>query len=178
MNALTLLHKYLAATPGLYGIVYDHSRLVADKALSIASNHPEIPVNRIFLEEASLLHDIGVVKTNAPGIHCFGTLPYLCHGFIGYEILMSEGYPLHALVCERHIGTGLTCDEIIRRGLPLPHRDMVPVSLEEQLICFADLFYSKSKPTLEFTVSDVRTSLANYGEAGLQRFGAWCERFL
>lgn len=33
----------------------------------------------------------------------------------------------------------------MERDLPVPHREMIPISLEEQIICFADKFYSKTK---------------------------------
>jgi len=175
---LSLLHRYLDDSPGLFELVYDHSRRVADMALSIAATHPSLEVDPAFLEEASLLHDIGVCKTNAPSILCQGTYPYLCHGFLGRELLEAEGYPKHALVCERHIGTGLTVEEIVSRKLPLPHRDMQPKSLEEVLVCFSDLFFSKSHPLLERTPAQVREDLATYGNDGVARFDAWCSRFL
>jgi uncharacterized protein len=174
---LELLHKYLDASPGLVDLVYEHSLLVADKALSIAMKHPELKVNLEFLYAAALLHDIGVGVTNAPKIHCYGKLPYICHGYKGREILDCEGLPAHGLVCERHTGTGLSLQEIIARDLPLPHRDMMPVSLEEQIICFSDLFYSKSKPSFRPTVRDVRASLQKRGIEGVQRFDEWCRLF-
>ena len=58
--------------------------------------------------------------------------------------MRSEGYPRHALVCERHTGAGLSLEDIIAQNLPVPHRDMLPVSMEEQVVCFADKFYSKT----------------------------------
>lgn len=71
------------------------------------------------------------------------------------------GYPRHAAVCERHTGTGLTKEQIEHEGWPLPARDFIPVTLEEQLICFADKFYSKTKHleqarTLEQVVESMR----------------------
>jgi uncharacterized protein len=178
MNAPDILHKYLDAHKGLYEIVYDHSKKVADKAVSIALKHPELHSDLTFLKEASMLHDIGVFKTYAPNVRCFGTLPYLCHGYLGREILDAEGLTMHALVCERHVGTGLTLDEIVDRDLPLPHRDMIPLSINEQIICFSDLFFSKSKPEMERTPKEVRCSLEKYGSRGLDRFDAWCKLFL
>ena len=59
-------------------------------------------------------------------------------------LVRSEGYPRHALVCERHTGAGLALEDIIAQNLPVPHRDMLPVSMEEQVVCFADKFYSKT----------------------------------
>ena len=34
-----------------------------------------------------MLHDIGIFQTDAPGIHCFGSQPYICHGRLGAELL-------------------------------------------------------------------------------------------
>lgn len=175
---LTLLHRYLDSSPGLFELVYDHSRRVADLALWVVEAHPELEVDAVFLEEASLLHDIGVGKTHAPSVLCLGDYPYLCHGLLGRELLEAEGYPRHALVCERHVGTGLTVNEIVSRQLPLPQRDMQPRSVEEELVCFSDLFFSKSKPQLQRSPEEVREDLVKYGKEGVVKFDAWCKRFL
>ena len=125
-----------------------------------------------------MLHDVGIFLTDASGIFCFGDKPYICHGYLGADLMRAEGYPRHALVCERHTGAGLSLEEIIRQQLPVPHREMVPVSLEEQVICFADKFFSKTKLGKEKSVEKARKSLERYGEEGLQRFDRWCELFL
>lgn len=178
MDAVKLLQRYIAPETALYNIVYTHSRCVADKAMSMAVKHSELSMDLAFLEEAAMLHDIGIFKTKAPDIQCFGSMPYICHGYLGREIVEQEGYPRHALICERHTGTGLTVAEIIKNQLPLPHRDLSPVSLEEQLICFADKFFSKSRLSDEFAPSVVRSKLEKYGMDGVKRFDAWCELFL
>ena len=92
--------------------------------------------------------------------------------------MRKEGFPRHALVCERHTGTGITLEMIEERHLPLPHRVMVPVSLEEQLICFADKFYSKTKLDKEKPVEKVKQGLVKYGEETVIRFDNWCKLFL
>ena len=144
MNALAIINKYYSEENELKHILLTHSRSVADKALQIAVKHPELHLDTGFLEEAALLHDIGIFMTDASGIQCFGTHPYICHGYLGSELLMKEGYPRHALVCERHTGAGMSLQSIIEQDLPIPHRDMIPVSMEEQVICFADKFFSKT----------------------------------
>jgi uncharacterized protein len=116
--------------------------------------------------------------TNAPNIFCFGEHPYICHGFLGCRLLEKEGYPKHAWVCERHTGTGLSKEEIIRNNLPLPHEDLRPISMEEQLICFADKFYSKSGSGKEKSVGKIRKGLAKYGESSVNQFDIWCKLFL
>ena len=155
-----------------------HSRLVADKALKIVAAHPELGADAAFVEEAAMLHDIGIFLTDADAIHCFGKYHYLCHGYLGADLLRKEGLPRHALVAERHTGTGLTLKQILERDLPVPHRDMVPVSVEEKIICFADKFYSKTRPQEEKTVEQAENSLVKFGPEGVDIFRDWCRLFL
>jgi len=178
MDALAIIDKYYPVDNELKHILLTHSRLVADKALWIADRHPELQLDKTFLEEAALLHDIGVFLTDAPGIHCHGTHPYICHGYLGSELMRKEGFMRHALVCERHTGAGLSLQGIMAQNLPVPHREMVPVSLEEQVICFADKFFSKTHLDTEKSVERALKSISKYGEEGVVRFNKWCECFL
>lgn len=178
MNPIAIIDKFYPEENELKHILLDHSRSVSEKALEIAHRHPELQLDTPFLGEAAMLHDVGIFLTDASGIFCFGDKPYICHGYLGADLMRAEGYPRHALVCERHTGAGLSLEEIIGQQLPVPHREMVPVSLEEQVICFADKFFSKTKLGKEKTVEKARKSLERYGEEGLQRFDRWCELFL
>ncbi|MBR5841283.1 MAG: HD domain-containing protein [Bacteroidaceae bacterium] len=173
----SILQKYCKDEKQLH-ILVTHSRAVADKALEIARRHPELGADEAFIEEAAMLHDIGIVGVDAPAIACSGTEPYIRHGILGAEILRQEGMERHALVCERHTGTGLTLQQIVDQQLPLPHRDMQPQSIEEQIICFADKFFSKTRLDTEKSVEQARRSLEKFGAEGLVKFDAWCERFL
>lgn len=141
MDPLLLIDKYYPEDNELKHILLKHSRSVADKALAMARKHPELNLDLQFIEEAAMLHDIGIFQTDAEGICCFGKYPYICHGYLGAELVRKEGFPKHALVCERHTGAGLSLQNIIQQDLPVPHREMTPVSLEEQIICFADKFF-------------------------------------
>ena len=178
MDPILIIDKYYQENNELKHILLTHSRSVAEKALKIADRHPELLLDRAFVYEAAMLHDIGIFQTDASGIFCFGDKPYICHGTLGAELIRNEGYPKHALVCERHTGAGLSLQQIVEEQLPVPHREMVPVSWEEQVICFADKFYSKTHLEREKSVEKARNSLAKYGEAGLKRFDRWCELFL
>jgi len=122
-----------------------------------------------------MLHDIGIFLTKAFHIGCYGEKPYVCHGYLGREILEKEGLPSHALVCERHVGTGLTKTDIESGNLALPRRSMTPVTLEEKIICFSDKFYSKRKEDSrdEKTISEIRKELSRYGERKVQQFDEW-----
>lgn len=124
-----------------------------------------------------MLHDIGIVLADAPGIECYGTEPYIRHGLLGAEILRAEGLEAHARVAERHTGTGLTVEQITRQQLPLPARDFSPETLEEQVICYADKFYSKSHLEREKTPEQVLRSLEKFGDEGVERFRRWMEMF-
>ena len=119
MDYQAILDKYYPSENELRRILLTHSRQVADRCLQIAKAHPELRLDTSFLEEAAMLHDIGIFRCNAPGIQCFGTEPYICHGVIGAEILRQEGWERHALVCERHTGTGLSKEDIEQQQLPL-----------------------------------------------------------
>ena len=178
MDVQAVFNKYYQPGTPLYQSVWSHSRLVAEKALQLAKAHPELNLDLDFVYEAAMLHDIGVFLTHAPSIYCIGDKPYICHGILGAELMRADGYPRHALVCERHTGTGLTVDDIIAQNLPLPHRDLCPVSLEEKLVCLADKFYSKSNPDREKPFDKVRQSVARYGEDSLRRFDEMAKLFL
>ena len=178
MNPIEIIDKFYPQETEQRHILLIHSLSVAQKALKIVDAHPNLPINRSFVREAALLHDIGIFLTDAPTIQCFGEYPYIAHGYLGADLLRKEGFERHALVCERHTGAGLSLEEIIERQLPLPHREMLPVTLEEQIICFADKFFSKTHLDEEKTVEKARKSIAKYGEEGLNRFDRWCSLFL
>ena len=177
MDYQAIIDKYYPEENELRRILMIHSRSVADKALAIAEAHPELPIDKQFVEEAAMLHDIGIFRTNAPSIQCFGTEPYICHGTIGAQLMREEGFLQHALVCERHTGSGLSLLEIERQNLPVPHHDMLPLSLEEKLICYADKFFSKTHLERERTVEQARNSLLKFGDEGIARFDAWIQLF-
>jgi len=178
MDTTSLLGKYFP-DPYSLRIILEHSRLVADKALRIGSNLSPAAIDMKFLEEAAMLHDIGVCRTQSPKFRCLGSEPYIRHGIMGREILENEGFPRHAMVCERHIGVGLTVEDIFSQQLPLPAREMVPLSLEEKIICFADLFYSKGSEEKDYekSVAEITIGLEKFGESKTRIFKRWLNEF-
>ena len=168
MDYQAIIDKYYPEDNQLRYILMTHSTLVTKRAVLL---------DRQFIIEAAMLHDIGIFKCNAPGIYCFGSEPYLIHGRIGAELLRAEGYPKHARVCERHTGAGITKEEIIRLNLPLPHQDFLPETMEEKVICYADKFFSKTHPEVEKTIEQAERSLKRFGEEGLERFKGWEKLF-
>lgn len=170
MDYNIIIKKYYKDNPELLSILLKHSEAVARKALAVADAHPELPLDRQFLLEAAMVHDIGIIKTDAPDIKCFGSEPYIRHGVLGAEMMRAEGFPRHARVCERHTGAGLSLKEIEEQGLPLPHVDLLPETLEEKVICYADKFFSKTKLEREKTLEQAERSVAKHGDEGLRRF--------
>ena len=177
MTATEIIKKYYREGNELYAILISHSEAVAHKALTVLQSHPEMVVDQEFVYEAAMLHDIGIFLTDAPEIHCFGEHPYICHGYLGADLLRREGLDRHALICERHTGMGLSLQTIIEKNLPLPRHSMLPESLEEKLVCYADKFYSKTKLGREKTPEQIRKSLAKHGEDSLKRWDELCYLF-
>ena len=154
-----------------------HGRQVAKKALGAAERVVHLNPDMAFVQQAALLHDIGIFLTRAPELGCTGDKPYLCHGVLGRELLEEKGLPRHALVCERHVGTGISADDIRRADLPLPHRDMLPLTLEEELICYADKFFSKNGNNRPKSIQAILNTLSSYGPDKDKIFLAWVGRF-
>lgn len=172
MDPVDIILKYYEPGSKACHFLVHHSRLVAKKAREIAGNAGHLNPDLRFIEEASMLHDIGIFYTNAPKIGCYGYRDYICHGYLGRELLEKEGLHKHALVCERHVGVGITKEDVGQNKLPLPERDMFPVSTEEKIICLADKFFSKSEHDLEHEkdLKKVRQIIAAYGYEKLKVF--------
>jgi len=175
----SIIDKYYAAPLELRRIYMRHCRSVSDKALAIAERLG-LPVDCHELEAAAMLHDIGIFKTDAPGIYCHGALPYLAHGRLGADLLREEGVPESiARVAERHTGAGLTSGEAARigHGLLPADRSYMPETLLERLVCYADKFFSKSGDMQEKSLERVRASMAKFGQDSLARFEALHKEF-
>ncbi|MBQ9576087.1 MAG: HD domain-containing protein [Muribaculaceae bacterium] len=181
LDCLSIIQRYYTPGNDDYRVLVSHSRQVADLAVALSQRLIDrgVPIDIEFVEEAAMLHDIGMCRTDAPGIHCHGSEPYIRHGILGRKMLDGMGLFRHGRVCERHTGTGLTAEEIVAEGLPIePPRDLLPESLEEKVICYADKFFSKSHPDEPArSVDRVRQSLAKFGGGTLDRFEAMLEIF-
>lgn len=167
-----IIREFYIPDSDLYNILTIHSHHVANYALDILDKHPELHLDRDFIIEASMLHDVGIFLCDAPGIYCFGTHKYIEHGYLGADILRERGLTAHALVCERHTGVGISLESVLKNGYPLPHRDFLPVSMEEKLICYADKFFSKSKLNKQYTAEEARRSVVKFGEDEGLKFDA------
>lgn len=202
MNYLDIIHHFYPEDTPLRRLLLLHSECVRDKALQILEGSgfrglvsgfrvQGSNLNLDLVIAGSMLHDIGICATHAPGILCEGTEPYICHGTIGARMLrqlVAEGsfsaedavmLEACARICERHTGAGLTRQDILSQGLPIESAvDLLPETLEEQLVCLADKFFSKSgDPRKEKSLEHVRRSMMKFGADSLARFDALCSTF-
>jgi uncharacterized protein len=179
IDPLRIIADYYRPGSAAYDMLVRHGEQVAAKALTVAAHLASEEIDETFLHEAALLHDIGIFMTDTPSLGCHGDHPYICHGTLGRELLEGRGLDRHALVCERHVGVGLSAGDIQRQNLPLPVRDMRPLAIEEEIICYADKFYSKSSRQNQAarTTAEIVAMLRRYGEPPVQKFQAWVRRF-
>ena len=68
---------------------------------------------------------------------------------------------------------------ILQNGWNLPARDFLPETLEEQLICFADKFFSKTKFLKHpRTFEQVVESMAKISEKSVEKVQDWARIFM
>lgn len=167
-----IIDKYYPEGSPLRDIYLSHCTSVALLALQINDNR-SLGLDPDTVRCAAMLHDIGIFLTDAPGIHCHGTEPYIRHGILGARLLRSEGCPESiARIAECHTGAGITDGDIAALALPLPPGDYMPHTLLERLICYADKFYSKTRLDSPKPLEAVRASMLRHSPSTLSRFDA------
>lgn len=180
MNPIDILAEYYDGRSKTFKILVAHGEQVAHKALETAKSVSHLKPDLEFIKNAAMLHDIGILETDTPALGCCGKHPYICHGILGREMLEKVGVLEYGLICERHVGVGISAADVKRFNLPLPARDMLPVTIEEQIICYADNFFSKNgngKKTEKKSVDTIVSSLKPYGMDTVERFQSWVDVF-
>jgi len=144
-----IIQKHFFQSGEAYRIYVVHVTLVTRLAIKIARRQGLSSDSLTFIEEAGMLHDIGIAYTNSPELGCHGPHPYLMHLIEGRRVLLAEGLPKHARVAANHVGVGgLSAQQIVESGLPLPAEDILCESIEEKIISYADIWYSKKPKNL------------------------------
>lgn len=175
-DELLNLHQDLSNSRKSFVIVWKHCNIVRDLSLQIADNLKKkgIKVDRDLLEVGALIHDIGAYS-------CFDTKqepikPYIQHGILGEQVLLDQGLPMElARFASHHTGVGITKKDIEQQNLPLPKKDFIPETLEEEIVCFADKFHSKSSNFHGF--EEIVTDLSQYGPDKVKRLKKFKEKF-
>jgi uncharacterized protein len=134
-NDIYKLHKKYAKSEINLEIGWNHSEIVKSISLQIANslkNKFGIEVDKKMIEIGALVHDIGFYEYfDKDGKKSGGR--YIDHGKTGYEILLKEDFSrpvARFALC--HVGVGLEKD--------------IPITLEEEIVCYADNFHSKGHP--------------------------------
>lgn len=176
---LKIIQKYIKPDSYTYGVYITHVTLVTKKALDVGRRLSLSGESLRFIEEAGMLHDIGIARVHAPLFGCNGELPYICHITEGRDLLLAEGLPKHARVAERHTGVGVFADDVRREKMPIPEKDYVAETLEEEIISWADIFFSKFPDQLwrERSIDEARGHIAQFGEKHARIFDEWRGRF-
>lgn len=177
MKPIKIIQKYYKEDSLIYKLLVKHSELVSKKAIQIAKNVPQMNPDLEFITEGAMLHDIGMFKIFAPKIGCFGESQYILHGILGGQLLRNLQLPKHARVCETH--TAISLYDIEKQNLPLPKKDFLPTTIEEEIISLADKFYSKSAKKLEKekSIEEVRESLKKFGNKKIKYFDNLCKKY-
>jgi len=176
MNPIKIINEFYKPGSRLHRIYMMHCSQVTKKALKTAQKVKHLNPDIEFIREAAMVHDIGIFMTDAPSLGCYGEHLYICHGLLGRVILEQKGLHSHAMVCERHVGVGISVEDIKKSNLPLPLRDMRAVTIEEKIIAYADKFYSKNDDQ-EKSIKQIVQGLQKYGQDKVEVFNSWVELF-
>jgi uncharacterized protein len=169
--AILALHERHAPTPEALDAVYTHCRIVCQIAEQLHAR-PGTDADISLVRAGALLHDVGVYRL----YDAAGTLDqagYIRHGVLGYELLRAEG--LTEAVCRfavRHTGVGLTREDVLRQGLPLPPADYVAETPEEALVMYADKFHTKTAPPAFLTPAAYAAYVRRFGADKVAAFEA------
>ncbi|WP_432118256.1 HD domain-containing protein [Streptomyces sp. bgisy032] len=166
------LHEKHAPTTEAFTLVHTHCEIVWSIAERLLSAPHLAHVDADLVRAGCLPHDIGVYRLYAED----GRLDhanYVRHGLLGHEILEAEGYP-EALrrFCSHHTGVGLTRQDIVNQGLPLPPGDYVAVTAEERLVMYADKFHTKSRPSVFLSPDEYAAHVGRFGADKVRAFEA------
>lgn len=157
------LHQKLASgkyKDKILEICWNHSLIVEEIALNIVAdleNKYGIKMDRDLLSLGALVHDLGYYK-------CFDEnyklkVKYITHGQLGYDLLKDMG-----------IGENIARFALVHSGVGIDEN--IPISLEEEIITYADNFHSKGHPgfnSFEETKNELNNINSSYGII-LERF--------
>ncbi len=141
-------------------IGWTHSLIVKNISLQIADNLEKkygIKTDKKLMEIGALGHDIGYYNCFDDDFKKIGE--YVFHGEIGYEILLKMGVSKkRARFALTHVGVGVGKN--------------IPISLEEEIVCYADNFHTKSHPRFD-TFEEIKKEMIKIKPD----FGIILERF-
>lgn len=170
------LHEKHAPMPAARDLVYTHSLIVCGIAEQLHARSG-LAADIGLVRAGALLHDIGVYRLYDEAGE-FDHAHYIRHGVLGHDLLLEEGFP--ETICRFascHTGVGLSRDDVLLQGLPLPPRDYLASSAEESLVMYADKFHTKTTPPALLTARAYATGIRRFGEDKAASFESMRTRF-
>ncbi|QDI67915.1 phosphohydrolase [Streptomyces calvus] len=165
------LHEKYAPTAEAFALVHTHCEIVWSIAEQLISAS-RLDIDAELVRAGCLLHDIGVYRLYGDD----GRLDhgnYVRHGLLGHEILEREGFPEPLRrFCSHHTGVGITRQDVLAQGLPLPPADYLAATDEERLVMYADKFHTKSRPSVFLSPDEYAAHVRRFGEEKVTAFGA------
>lgn len=162
-----------------FELVWTHSTIVKEVALLLADDleAKDIPIKKDIVIAGALLHDIGMYRCHDEDLYDEkDAAPNIKHGIIGGKLIRAAGYPtILSRFAEVHVGTGITIENIEKEDLPLPKEDYIPITLEEELVSFADQFHTKEPNFTSF--ENVREKLSRFDESKGFRMDHFMKKF-
>ncbi|MHB8443245.1 MAG: HD domain-containing protein [Patescibacteria group bacterium] len=169
------LHNIASSITGVpENIILDHSSIVKDFSVNIVKNKDIKNIDVDLLIDGALLHDIGAY-------FCLNKdysikIPYIMHGILGEQFLIDHKINLKiARFASHHTGVGILKDDIKRLQLPLPMKNFIPETIEEEIVCYADNFHSK-RGTFS-TFNDIKLELQTFGDDKIKKLNEFKNRY-
>ncbi|MFF9205943.1 HD domain-containing protein [Streptomyces sp. NPDC014986] len=166
------LHEKYAPTVEAFTLVHTHCEIVWSVAEQLLAAPRLGHLDGELVRAGCLLHDIGVYRLYGDD----GRLDhanYIRHGLLGHEILEQEGFPeTLRRFCSHHTGVGVTRQDVLDQGLPLPPADYLAETEEERLVMYADKFHSKSRPAAFLSPDEYAAHVRRFGEDKVTAFRA------
>lgn len=172
-DEIKALHKKYASSNDALDRIFTHCIIVWEIAEALIQSS-QLDIDVELVKAGCLLHDIGAYSLFRDG--WFDEDRYIMHGIFGYELLKEEGYDERLCrIASHHTGVGLSRVEIKQQALPLPDKDFLAETIEEQLVMYADKFHSKH-PRFNSYESYVQT-VSKFGDDKVGRFDELAARF-
>lgn len=175
-SQIRALHERYAPTEEAFDLVHTHCMIVCAVAEELLDGHRSA-LDVDLVRAGCLLHDIGVYRL----YDATGELDhrnYIRHGILGHALLRDLGFPEQvSRFCSHHTGVGLSREDVLWQGLPLPAGDYLAESDEERLVMYADKFHSKTTPPVFVTAASYAATVRRFGEDKAARFSALVEQY-
>jgi uncharacterized protein len=137
------VHRRYAQNEYVFELVYTHCKIVTEIALWCANNS-KLRIDLELLEAASMLHDIGTYALLDKKGRDDNRHNYKQHAIFGAALADEEGFdPRISEIIKTHLLLGLSRQEIIDAKEGMPQNDYLPMSIEAEILCYADRFHSK-----------------------------------